>query len=168
VVAADAGPLEIQLWEEAVYRCAEAVPQSTRQDTLCPGTGQLEKVSRRARLKRSETGICPAPRHRNKECAETHGSFELEKDVSCHSPDHGWRTKLDFSRGKSFDDLHGPTILGAAPKIGRVFAERSIRIGLRLLWCVQQVKAKREHSGTRAVGQEAEVADAHEALRKQV
>jgi hypothetical protein len=102
VVAADAGPMEIQLWEEAVYGYAETVPQSARHDTLRPEAGQLEKVSRRVWLKKSETGICPAPRHRNGECAKTRGSFELEKDVSCHSRDHGWRTKLDFGRGKSF------------------------------------------------------------------
>jgi hypothetical protein len=33
VVAADAGPMEIQLWEGAVSRCAEAVQQSTTDDT---------------------------------------------------------------------------------------------------------------------------------------
>ena len=33
VVAADAGPMEIQLWEGAVSRCGEAVQQSTTDDT---------------------------------------------------------------------------------------------------------------------------------------
>jgi hypothetical protein len=29
VVAADAGPMQIQLWEGMVLRCAEAAPRST-------------------------------------------------------------------------------------------------------------------------------------------
>jgi hypothetical protein len=33
VVAADAGPMEIQLREGAVWRCAEVVRQSTTDDT---------------------------------------------------------------------------------------------------------------------------------------
>jgi hypothetical protein len=33
VVAADAGPMQIQLWEDAVSRCPEAVRQSTTDDT---------------------------------------------------------------------------------------------------------------------------------------
>ena len=33
VVAADAGPMQIQLWEGTVWRCREAVRQSTTDDT---------------------------------------------------------------------------------------------------------------------------------------
>ena len=33
VVAADAGPMQIQLWEGAVSRCPESVRQSTTDDT---------------------------------------------------------------------------------------------------------------------------------------
>ena len=40
--------------------------------------------------------------------------------------------------------------------------------GLRLLCRAEQVKAKRQESGTLAVGQEAEVTDAHETFREQV
>ena len=40
--------------------------------------------------------------------------------------------------------------------------------GLRFLRCTEQVKAKWQESGTLAVGQEAEVADAHEAFGEQV
>ena len=40
--------------------------------------------------------------------------------------------------------------------------------GLRFWGCAQQLKAKRQERGAFAVGQEAEVTDAHEALRKDV
>ncbi len=33
VVATDAGPMQIQLWEGSVSRCAEAVRQSTTDDS---------------------------------------------------------------------------------------------------------------------------------------
>ena len=37
--------------------------------------------------------------------------------VSCRSSDQAWwRTELDLSSGKSFDDCHGSTTLGATPK----------------------------------------------------
>ena len=38
--------------------------------------------------------------------------------------------------------------------------------GLRLLYRAEQLKTKRQKSGTLAVGQESEVTDAHEAFRK--
>jgi hypothetical protein len=38
----------------------------------------------------------------------------------------------------------------------------------RLLWRAQQLKAKREELSASSAGQEAEVPDTHEALRKQV
>ena len=38
----------------------------------------------------------------------------------------------------------------------------------RLLWCTQQLKAKREELGASSGGEEAEVPDTPETLRKQV
>ena len=43
MVAADAGPMEIQLREGAVWRCAEAVRQSTTDDS---GRGESEESAR--------------------------------------------------------------------------------------------------------------------------
>ena len=75
---------------------------------------------------------------------------------------------MNFGRGKPVDDLHRTTALGAVPKIGRVFGGGDVLFGLRLLCRAEKVKAKRQESGTPPVGQEAEVADAHEALWKDV
>jgi hypothetical protein len=72
----------------------------------------------------------------------TCGSSELEKDVSCRGSDHGWRTKLDFCSGKSFDDLHRPTTLGAAIEIGRVSGGGSACLGWRFLYGTEQSPVK--------------------------
>ena len=77
----------------------------------------------------------------------------------------GRRTKLDFSSGKSFDDQHWPTTLGTRPKIVRT-GGGGLLLGLRCR--AEQVKTKRQENGTPAMGQEAEVSDAHEAFGKQV
>ena len=91
--------------------------------------------------------------------------FELERVASCRSPDQRWRTKLDFRSGESFDDLHRSTTLGTSPKIARARG-RDLLFGL---WCgTEQLEAKWQGSGTSAVGQEAEVADAHETFREQM
>src|SRR6266852_7586294 len=92
-------------------------------------------------------------------------AFELERVASCRSLDHRWRTKLDFSSGESFDDHHRPTTLGARPKIART-GGGDLLFGLRCR--AEQLEAKWQSGGTFAVGQEAEVADAHETFREQV
>ena len=75
---------------------------------------------------------------------------------------------MDFNSSESFDDLHRPAAFRTAPKTGRVFGEKGVLFGLRFLCRAEQVKAKGQESSTLAVGQEAEVADAHEAFREQV
>ena len=75
---------------------------------------------------------------------------------------------MDFSSGKSFDDHHRPTTLGAEPKIARVVGARRNWLGRRSCSRAEQLRAKWQGSGTFAIGQEAEVPDAHEAIRKQV
>jgi len=44
VVAADAGLMQIQLWEGAVLRCAEAAPRSMTRHTADPENGYGETV----------------------------------------------------------------------------------------------------------------------------
>ena len=75
---------------------------------------------------------------------------------------------MNFGSGEPFDDLHRSAALGAAPKIGTVFGGRGVLVGLRLLCRTQQLQAEREERGTFAVGQKAEVTDAHEAFSKDV
>ena len=75
------------------------------------------------------------------------------------------RTELELGSCKPFDEQHRPTTLGAKPSIART-GGGYLYLGL---WCrAEQLKAKWQGGGTSAIGQEAEVPDAHEAIRKQV
>ncbi len=160
--------MQIQLWEGAVLRRVETVLQGTTQDTVGAEIDYGEKESQRLWLKKLEERIDWATRHSGTGRPEGCRVFELERVVSCRSADLWWRTKLDFSSGEPFDDLHRSTAFGAAPKIGTIFGGRGMLFGLRLLCRTKQLKAKRQERGAFAVGQKAEVTDAHKALRKDV
>src|SRR5712691_13379277 len=99
------------------------------------------------------------------ERAEARKGFVVWIVVSCGSREHRWRTQLDFSSGESFDDHHRPTTLGARPKIART-GGGDLLLGWRCR--AEQLEAKWQGGGTFAIGQEAEVADAHETFREQV
>ena len=75
---------------------------------------------------------------------------------------------MDFRNGESFDDHHRPTTLGAEPKIARVVGARPVLFGRGCCSCAEQLKTKWQVGSTFAIGQEAEVPDAHEAIRKRV
>jgi hypothetical protein len=168
VVAVDAGPMQIQSWEVAALSRAEAVLQGTTHNTVRAEIGYGEKVSRRLWSKKLEEGIALAASHRDAQRPEGRRVFGLERVVSCRSADLWWRTKLDFSSGEPFDDLHRSTAFRAAPKVGTIFGGRGVLFGLRLSCRTQQLKAERQECGAFAVGQEAEVTDAHKTLRKDV
>ncbi len=146
----------------------EAVLQGTTHDTVRAKIGHGEKVSRRRWSKKLEERIGLTARHRDTERPEGRRVFELQRVVSCRNADLWWRTKLDFGSGEPFDDLHRSTAFRAAPRIGKVLGGRGVLFGLRLLWRTQRLKAEWQERSAFAVGQEAEVADAHEALRKDV
>ncbi len=133
--------MQIQLWEGAVLRRAETVPQGTTHDTVRAEIGYGEKVSQKLWSKKLEDGIGLTARHKDAERLEGRRVFELERAVSCRSADAGWRTKLDFGSGESLDDLHRSTAFRAAPRIGEVFGGRGVLFGLRLLCRFQQLKA---------------------------
>ena len=114
------------------------------------------------RVEKLLEGISSAAKRRRAERAETRDGFEFEKVVSCGSGDCRWRTKLHLGSCEPFDDHHWSTTLGAAPKIGGAIGGGGVWLGRRFLRCAEQVKAKRQKSGTFPVGQEAEVTDAHE------
>jgi hypothetical protein len=105
--------------------------------------------------------------HRGAERAEAPGVSELETVFSCRSGDHRWGTKLDFGSGEPCDDLHASSTLGTAIKIRSVFGGGSVFFSLWFLGRTQQLEAKRQKSAAPTVGQEAEVADAHEAFGKE-
>ena len=115
MVAADAGPMQIQLREGAVYRCAGAL----RQSTAAGAEGEKRDVSVKGqRSRRRDDTVCGTARRRKSERADARKGFVLERVVSCGSSDEsGRRTKLDFGSSKSFDDHHRSATLGAEPKI---------------------------------------------------
>ena len=160
--------MQIQWCEGAALSRAETVLQSTTQDTVRAEIGYGEKVSQRRWSKKLEEGIGLTAGHRDAQRLEGRRVFELERVVSCRRADPWWRTKLNFGSGEPFDDLHWSTAFRAAPKIGTVFGGRGVLFILRPLCRTQQLKAKRQERSAFAVGQEAEVPDAHEAIRKQM
>jgi hypothetical protein len=143
VVVVDAGAMQIQSWEGAALSRAETVLQGATHDSLRAEIGYGEKVSQRLWSKKLEEGIGLMARHRDAERPGGRRVFELERVVSCRSADPWWRTKLNFSSGEPFDDLHRSTAFRAAPKVGTIFGGRGVLFGLRLLCRTQQLKAKR-------------------------
>jgi len=155
--------MQIQWWEGAASSCAEAVLQSATRDGMSREAGCLRKRIVKSVVEELERNS--VPRQGTEVRSGWKHAFELERVASCRSRDHWWRTKLDFSSGESFDDPHRPTTLGAKPKIVRTGGgDRLLGLPCR----TEQLEAKRQAGGTFAVGQEAEVADAHEAFGEQM
>jgi hypothetical protein len=75
---------------------------------------------------------------------------------------------LDLGSSESFDDLHGSVTLGTAIKIWSIFRRGRVFFDWWLRSCAQQLKAEGQKGGASAVGQEAEMPNTHEALRKDV
>src|SRR5437879_10954296 len=135
--------------------------ESIRLSKLATARSYLEKRGCRSGKK----GSVPRP-SRKVWSAPKHAEFS-----SCRESFHVAvvrTTQLDFGSGEPLDDLHGSTTLGTAIKIGGVFGGRRVLFGRRLLCRTQQLKAKGQGRGASPVGQEAEVSDAYETLRKQV
>jgi hypothetical protein len=134
VVAADAGLMEIEWEETAVWSVAETVRQSTAEDA---GNGLGQESIVEEALKKLRMEFCSALRRRETEHAERRAGFGLERGVSCGRSEQRWRTKLDFCSRKSFDDHHRSTTLGTTPETVRV---SGILICLRFLCRAKQVK----------------------------
>ena len=75
---------------------------------------------------------------------------------------------MDLGSSEPFDDLHGSATLGTAIKIWSVFRRARVFFGWWFWGCAQQLKAQGQKGGASAVGQEAEMPNTHEALRKDV
>ena len=100
--------------------------------------------------------------------AEGHRVRELGQVVSCGgSGEKGWRTELDLSRRKPFDDHHGPATVGTEPKRSGFLGGGCLWLGWGLNRC-EGLPAKWQESGPPAVGENAEVANADEAFGEQV
>ena len=135
MVAADAGPMEIEWEETAVWSVAETVRQSTAEGAG-NGLGQESIVEEAPRKLRME--FCSALRRRETERAERREGFGLERGVSCGRSEQWRGTKLDFRSRKPFDDHHRSATLGTTPETVRA---SGILIRLRLLCRAKQVKA---------------------------
>ena len=70
VIAADAGPMQIQWREDAVLRYAEAVRQSTTDDSEKRKGEESAKLVRREGLRKKQDAVCRTARHRETERAE--------------------------------------------------------------------------------------------------
>src|SRR5713226_8934570 len=168
-VAADAGPMQIQWREGAVSRCAGAVPRSAEDDTARPRAGRSAKRSLTESLEKRKEEIGSAARRRGTERDDARKVFVLWTAVSCGSRDQDrWRTELDLGGSKSFEDHHRPATLGTEPKRARFLGSGCFLLCLQLLYRAEQLKAKRQERGASPIGEEAEVPDADEALRKHV
>ena len=87
--------------------------------------------------------------------------------ISCSRGQERWRTELELCRGESLDDHHGPAALGTTPQGVRGRSGRSFRFVFR--WSgVESTEAQRQESSVLSIGEEAEVADADEALGEQM
>jgi hypothetical protein len=161
--------MQIQWREGEVSRCAGVVRRSAEDNTACAGAGGNAQLSLRERVEKRKEEIGSGARRRGTERGEARKVFVLWEAVSCGSRDpDGGRTELDLGSRKSLDDDHRPTTLGAEPKRVRIMGRGGFWFCLRLLCRAEELKAKRQESGTPPVGEEAEVPNADEAFRKHV
>ena len=136
--AADAGLMQIQLWEGAVWRCTGALRESTTAGAGGEKTG-MDVRDKQSRMRNDP--VCRTTRQRETERADARKGLGLERVDSCGSNDQsGRRTKLDFGSSKSFDEHHRSTTLGAESRMGGVIGGRWLLPGLRRR--VEQVKTK--------------------------
>ena len=139
-------------------RPVEEEPAHLSKDESLAGVslgGEKRKMSgcngdtlRRGALKRADSAVCG-------------------RVVSCSRGQERWRTELELCGCESFDDRHRSVALGTAPQRVRCRSGRSFRFVFR--WSgVESGEAAWQQGGAPSVGEEAEVADADEALGEHV
>src|ERR1700730_18639788 len=110
--------MQIQWREDAVLRYAEAVRQSTTDDSEKRKGEESAKLVRREDLRKKQDAVCRTARDRETERAEARTGLVWEGGVSCGNSDQGGRrTKLDRGSSESLDDFHRCTAFWAEPKI---------------------------------------------------
>ena len=87
VVAADAGPMQIQWREGAVSNCAGAMRRSAEDNTAWRGGGRSAKLSLREGVEKRESEICSVARRRGTERGEARNVFVWGMAVSCGDQD---------------------------------------------------------------------------------
>ena len=155
----------IECREGLALGCAGAVARSIVDHSARRERGFCEKMRQGEPPRKPEGQICSGIRRTTTDRGEARRILLMEIVVSCGSGDQRWRTKLHLGSREPFDDYRSST-LGAEPKISGVVGARGVLLCLQCR--AEQQKTKRQERGTAPVGQEAEVADAYEAVRKQV
>ena len=81
-----------------------------------------------------------------------------------------WRARQQLSGGEPLDDMHGASADGTVPVGGRagVICSGRCHLSRDVGGTREQLEAEWQQPGASSVGEEAEVADAHEAARQQV
>ena len=89
------------------------------------------------------------------------------RGISCSRGQERWRTELELCGCESFDNDHWSAALGTAPQ--RVRCRSGGRLRFVFRWSgMENGEAVWQQGGAASVGEEAEVADAHKTLRKQM
>ena len=93
--------------------------------------------------------------------------FEAGDVDSCCAPvELRWRAQQELCGTEAFDDVHGSTAGRTVPERARLDHGRQCRRRGRVSRASKQLEAERQKGGALPVGEEAEVADAHEAARE--
>jgi hypothetical protein len=169
VVAADAGLMGIQWGIRPVRKYVESVRQSGTDDMRRASVVEVARLMTMDDDEQREEEIYRARRQRSAASAATPKTFVMCIVVSCGIRDRKrWRTELYFGGSESFDDHHWATALRAAPKIVWTIGDRRVLLVVRPRSRRKQLKAARQRSSAAAIGQKAEVSDAHETLWEQM
>ena len=138
--AADAGPMQIEWSEGEVLKWAGVGTEVEK--VACEGVA-ARMDGRRWYERGSGVRMGSGARRTGAERGEPCRVFELLANTSCRrSHQQRGRTELDLSSGQAFDNCHGPTALGAAPK-RRLLGGGGCWFGLQ--WsCTQCCEAKRQ------------------------
>ena len=144
-------------WREWSRPVAEEPAHLSKDELMAEGSldGDRKKMSacsgdtlRQDALKRADSAVCG-------------------RVISCSRGQEWWRTELELCRCESFDDGHRSAALRTAPQRVRCRSGRSFRFLFR--WSgVESGEAPWQQGGAPSVGEEAEVADADEALGEQM
>ena len=111
-------------------------------------SGRNGDTLRRDALKRADSAVCG-------------------RVISCSRGQERWGTELELCGSESLDNGHRSAALGTAPQRVGSRSHRSFRFVFRGN-SVESGEASRQQGGAPSVGEEAEVADADEALGEQV
>src|SRR6266851_1387676 len=126
--AADAGPMQIEWSEGEGLKLAESARKQRRRSGSVWERGSMVE---NGVTESGKQGWGQEQGGRGRSAVNRAKFWSCGRGVSCGSSDQlRWRTELDLSSGKSFDDRHRSATLGAAPKRVRFLSGGSFWFGL--------------------------------------